>query len=288
MRFATTAVFALCMVAFAAPALALTADEAAMKKVLDDSAEAWNHGDIKGFVAISYERSPTTVYLTAQGPVIGYDAIESLYTQRWSKRAGGPGTLSTENLQFKPLSPDYAIVYTPGCSWRRPSTSDQGYQSAPPGPRASCRARSTGGRRSGAPRGSWPGSLAIISCDQKWRIAPSRRVKTAGPPAIQSAVRAAAVVAREGVGESAGEPQVLPAPLALHRRQPLQRRARDHHQRHPLGDVVGVAVPGVQQVGAHRARPLPLGTEHVVVDHQRLLIAEQAGEVAWAVSVSKR
>jgi len=111
MRFATTAVFALCMVAFAAPALALTADEAAMKKVLDDSAEAWNHGDIKGFVAISYERSPTTVYLTAQGPVMGYDAIESLYTQRWSKRAGGPGTLSTENLQFKPLSPDYAIVY---------------------------------------------------------------------------------------------------------------------------------------------------------------------------------
>jgi hypothetical protein len=30
--------------------------------------------------------------------------------------------------------------------------------------------------------GPWPGSLAIISCDQKWRIVPSLRVKTAGPP----------------------------------------------------------------------------------------------------------
>jgi uncharacterized protein (TIGR02246 family) len=112
MRFVASAVFTLCMVALAGgPAVALTADEAAMKKVLDDSAQAWNRGDIKGFVDIGYERSPGTVYLTAQGPVMGYDAIESLYTQRWAQRTGGPGTLSTENLRFKPLAPDYAIVY---------------------------------------------------------------------------------------------------------------------------------------------------------------------------------
>ncbi len=112
MRIATSAVLALWIAVLAAkPASALTADEAAMKKVLDDSALAWNHGDIKSFMAISYERSPETVYLTAQGPVTGYDAIEALYAGRWSKRAGGSGTLSTENLRFKHLSPDYAIVY---------------------------------------------------------------------------------------------------------------------------------------------------------------------------------
>src|SRR5262249_11828101 len=45
----------------------------------------------------------------------------------------------------------------------------------------------------------------------------------------------------------------------------------------------GVAVPGVEQVRAHGAWPLPLGTKHVIVDHQCLLVAEQAGEVTWAV-----
>jgi ketosteroid isomerase-like protein len=112
MRLAAPYVVALCVTALAAaPALALTTEETAIKKVLDDSAQAWNRGDIKGFVAISYERSPGTVYLTAQGPVMGYDAIEAVYLQKWAGRAGGSGKLSTENLRFKSLSPDYAIVY---------------------------------------------------------------------------------------------------------------------------------------------------------------------------------
>src|SRR5438874_2039211 len=72
-------------------------------------------------------------------------------------------------------------------------------------------------------------------------------------------------------------------PLNDRYRPGSRRRARDDHEGHLLSDVVGIAVPGVEQVRAHRAWPLPLGTEHVVVDHQRRLIAEQAGEVARAV-----
>jgi len=40
---------------------------------------------------------------------------------------------------------------------------------------------------------------------------------------------------------------------------------------------------GVQHVGAHRARPFALRSEHVAVGDQGLLVAEQAGEVRDAV-----
>ena len=54
-----------------------------------------------------------------------------------------------------------------------------GYQS-PPRPSGVMSRKFHSGTRSGAPRGSWPGSALspVISPDQKWRIVPSRRLNT--------------------------------------------------------------------------------------------------------------
>jgi hypothetical protein len=50
-----------------------------------------------------------------------------------------------------------------------------------------------------------------------------------------------------------------------------------------LADVGGVALPGVQEIGAHGAGALALGTEHVAVDGKRLLVAEQPGDIGLTV-----
>ncbi|MEJ0066038.1 MAG: hypothetical protein WDM85_11965 [Caulobacteraceae bacterium] len=115
----------------------------------------------------------------------------------------------------------------------------------------------------------------VISADQKWRSVPSRLVKTfCAGTSWPSGVKPV---------EVAHQAQVLPAALPLPGQQPLQRRARHDHQRHFLADVVGVAVPGVEQIGAHRARPLALRAEHIAVGDQGLLVAEQAGQVGFTV-----
>jgi hypothetical protein len=74
-----------------------------------------------------------------------------------------------------------------------------------------------------------------------------------------------------------------------------QPRSAFHWRRRASGEVAmntrlarwftvgGVAVPAIDQVGAHRAGPSPLRAVHGGVGDQRGLVAEQAGEVAGAV-----
>ncbi len=75
------------------------------------------------------------------------------------------------------------------------------------------------------------------------------------------------------------EPQVPPAALLLEGQQLVERRAGHHGQRHALVQVRGVAVQRSQQRRAHRTGPLALRAEHVAVDAEGLLVAEQAGEI---------
>ena len=153
------------------------------------------------------------------------------------------------------------------------------------GPPACNRAPSTRAAGSGAPRGSCPGSAVepVISPDQKWRIVPSRRVNTLRAGTSEPFGRIAEIVARIGAVEVAEETEVPPAALAFPGDQALDRRAGDDRKRDALADVGCIALPGAEGVGAHRARARALRPEHVAVDHQRLLVAEEAGEVGRAV-----
>ena len=79
------------------------------------------------------------------------------------------------------------------------------------------------------------------------------------------------------------ELQMIPAALLLERDEPLDRRARHDCERDALRNVGRLAVPGGEQRGAHRAGPLALRPEHVAVDDEILLVAEQPGEIRRAV-----
>ncbi len=91
------------------------------------------------------------------------------------------------------------------------------------------------------------------------------------------------IIARIGAVEIAEEAKVAPAALTSPRDQALDRRARDDRKRDPLADVGRIALPRAQRVGAHRAGAGALGPEHVAVDCEGLLVAEQTGEIDRAV-----
>src|SRR5208282_882385 len=97
----------------------------------------------------------------------------------------------------------------------------------------------------------------------------------------------AEIIARIGAVEIAEEAKVAPAALLFPGDQALDRRARDDGKREPLADVGRIARPRAQCIGAHRARTRALGPEHVAVDGERLLVAEQSGEIGRAVFAFK-
>ena len=71
---------------------------------------------------------------------------------------------------------------------------------------------------------------------------------------------------------------MLPAAFPGERHLPFHRTAPENGQRHALLQVVGVGVQRTEQVGAHRAGPLALGSVHPEIGDQRLLVAEQVAE----------
>src|SRR5258706_12319594 len=73
----------------------------------------------------------------------------------------------------------------------------------------------------------------------------------------------------------------MPAALALERFKPRDRRPRHHRQRNALLNVRYLAVPGRQQRRAHRTWALTLRAIHIVVDDERILVAEQVGKRRW-------
>ena len=104
-------VLALASVLLPAAAWPQDSGRAAILKVLADSAEAWNRGDVGQFVAVGYENSPATVFVTQNGLITGYDAIARHYATAYGRRPGGLGRLSFGSLSVRPLTPDYALAY---------------------------------------------------------------------------------------------------------------------------------------------------------------------------------
>lgn len=51
---------------------------ARVEEILRLSAEAWNAGDLEGFM-VHYERAPTTTYIGSSGLRVGYDSIHARY-----------------------------------------------------------------------------------------------------------------------------------------------------------------------------------------------------------------
>src|SRR4029077_19462998 len=91
------------------------------------------------------------------------------------------------------------------------------------------------------------------------------------------------VVTGKGPIEIGVEPQIVPAAFVLPGNETADGGARDDEQRDPLADVGGITLPSAQQIRAHGTRALALRSEHVAIDDQSLLIAEQPREIGEAV-----
>jgi len=80
-----TVLLATALAACAAPAP--TADPSPeLQALLDQSAAAWNAGDLDGFL-ITYARDSATTFVTTRGPVYGFETIRDRYAARFEPGA---------------------------------------------------------------------------------------------------------------------------------------------------------------------------------------------------------
>ena len=87
--------------------LAADSAEQAIRRVLSDQAQAWNQGDIDGFM-IGYDNSPETTFI---GKTVrhGYQDVLRNYHERYPTRES-MGTLTFTDLTVKLLGSEYASV----------------------------------------------------------------------------------------------------------------------------------------------------------------------------------
>jgi uncharacterized protein (TIGR02246 family) len=79
-----------------------------IRALLDSSAVAWNAGNLDGFM-LTYARDSATTFMTARGPIYGYDAIRARYAPRFEP-GGTHDSLTFTELVVRPLDAEYAIV----------------------------------------------------------------------------------------------------------------------------------------------------------------------------------
>ena len=77
--------------------------------VLETQAEAWNYGNIEGFMA-GYEKTPALRFASGGSVTYGWQETLDRYKQRYPDRAA-MGTLTFSDLDTTLLSPDAALVF---------------------------------------------------------------------------------------------------------------------------------------------------------------------------------
>ena len=82
--------------------------EAAIRKVMDDQAAAWNRGDIDGFMA-GYWRSEKLTFVSGTNVTRGWQQTLDRYKKGYDTRAK-MGTLTFSDLEITVLSKDAAVV----------------------------------------------------------------------------------------------------------------------------------------------------------------------------------
>ncbi|MEJ2320337.1 MAG: DUF4440 domain-containing protein [Gemmatimonadales bacterium] len=113
--------------------------ETQVVRMLERSAEAWNRGNLDGFMD-DYLRSPTTTYLGSSGRVAGWEAIRARYAPLF--QAGAlRDSLRFEKVVARPLGGDYAVATARYVLFRE-----------------------------GAVTGSGPFTLVLWRTDQGWKI----------------------------------------------------------------------------------------------------------------------
>jgi len=83
--------------------------EAAVRAVLDAQVDAWNRGDIRGFMG-GYARHDSLVFISGGTLRRGWQENLYAYMRNYPDQAA-MGTLSFEDVDVRPLTPEYALAY---------------------------------------------------------------------------------------------------------------------------------------------------------------------------------
>ena len=104
---------AIAVLCLALTAAAQSADESAIRKVMDDQAAAWNRGDLAAFMT-GYEDSPQTTFVGNKN-TYGYQAILESYKKSFAtKDEMGTLTFNQVEIRLLPASDgkvEYAMLY---------------------------------------------------------------------------------------------------------------------------------------------------------------------------------
>ena len=82
---------------------------AEIRSVLRAQQEAWNRGDIDGFMN-GYARSKSTIFISEDTVRRGWETVRDRYREKYSDRAK-MGVLTFSDLEIVPLSPDSAVAF---------------------------------------------------------------------------------------------------------------------------------------------------------------------------------
>jgi beta-aspartyl-peptidase (threonine type) len=77
--------------------------------VLDAQVEAWNRGDLEGFMA-TYWRSPDLVFCSGSTVTRGWDETLARYRKRYQSEGREMGRLRFDGLEVIPLGEDAALA----------------------------------------------------------------------------------------------------------------------------------------------------------------------------------
>lgn len=81
---------------------------AAVRAVLDAQREAWNRGDVEGYMD-GYERSKETVFVSGDNVTRGWQTVLDRYKKNYNSREK-MGELTFSDLEITPVGNDAAIV----------------------------------------------------------------------------------------------------------------------------------------------------------------------------------
>jgi uncharacterized protein (TIGR02246 family) len=81
----------------------------AIEELLETQRQAWNRGDLDGFLA-AYEASDALLFTSGAKIRRGYDETRSKYRERYGSASDTMGQLAFELLDVRGLGPDAAIV----------------------------------------------------------------------------------------------------------------------------------------------------------------------------------
>ena len=82
---------------------------AAIRKVIDDQAAAWNRGDIEAFMSIGYWRSEKLTFVSGTKVTRGWQPTLDNYKKSYDSRAK-MGMLTFSDLEITLLAKDAAVV----------------------------------------------------------------------------------------------------------------------------------------------------------------------------------